>query len=536
MLNRCMNCGGILNFDIPSGKVKCENCDSLFEPSSFTNRTNASENPENAEYSMSIFTCPNCGGEVASNELEAVEYCLYCGSFVTLNSHIQKVQKPDCILPFSKSKEECKESYSKMIKRKLYAPKEFRDESFLEGFKGIYIPFWTYNYEYGPDVKLTGVHETRSGDYIHKQYYDIDCKADGHVNGISYDASSSFDDEISSRIVPFDPKKLKNFNDSYMFGFFADTADVDSSLYEEDACEIARDEIWNQISSNAQIKDGYPEKPQSNEEFDENINLKKSSFLSMLPVWFLTWRKNDRVAYSVMNGENGEIYGEVPVDTKRYLLFSLIFAIPIFLLLNYLTTFTAAGMLKIALGLSVFMIFLYVIQLDKIVRKLLHADDKGYLEKNAEAKKKADNAGENWLGMFWEFIVSLFKGATLKGALGTLVAIVLVICSCFGSILLAVGIAAIVIVIYTIVRIIKDIKILHDGTVLLDLCGSLFSLILSIAMLMEDPAGDEFYYFAAIACIVGVGLTAIFTMKRHNELVTRPIPHFFDRKAGGDAE
>lgn len=94
-------------------------------------------------------------------------------------------------------------------------------------------------------------------------------------------------------------------------------------------------------------------------------------------------------------------------------------------------------------------------------------------------------------------------------------------------------ILALVIIVYTFYRIFKNMKILNDRSILWDLMGSFVSLALSIVMILCDPAGDEFYYFAAIACIAGVGLTAIFTMRRYNELVTRPLPHFFDRKAGG---
>ena len=529
MLNRCRNCGSLLNYDISSGKLKCESCDSLFEPDENKVNTDAEENQENADLKMSIFTCPNCGGEVASNELEAVEYCLYCGSFVTLDSQVRKIKKPDYILPFSKTKEECKKSFTKMMRRKLYAPKDFKDEEFLEGFKGIYVPYWTYDFQFGPNVKLQGVEEERHGDYIHKQYYNINSKAEGEIDGISFDASSSFDDEISSRIAPFDPAKLKDFNESYMYGFFADTADTTASLYQDDADEIARDEIWKRLSKNPEIKKKNPERPGKEGEFDDRVNLQRSSFLSMIPIWFLTWRKGDRVAYSVMNGDNGEIYSEVPVDTKKYILWSLIMAVPIFLLLNAFITFSAMNMLKISLGLSVLMILAYYYQLEKIIRRMFHTDDKGYLEKHKDAKKKAENTGTNWISDIFELIKDLCKGVTFWG----IVFVALLILSVGEYVVIGAVILALVIIVYTFYRIFKNMKILNDRSILWDLMGSFVSLALSIVMILCDPAGDEFYYFAAIACIAGVGLTAIFTMRRYNELVTRPLPHFFDRKAGG---
>lgn len=535
MVNRCENCGGLLNFDISEQKLKCENCDSLFIPEEYSDRTGAKENPNAKEYSVSVFTCPNCGGSISSNEAEAAEYCLYCGSFVTLTSQVEKVQKPHFIMPFTKTKEDCVKSYSKMIGHKLYAPKEFRNKEFLSGFKGIYIPYWTYGYEYGPNVTLKSVEETRSGDYIHKQEYIINCKAQGELDGLSYDASSSFDDEISSRITPFDTKKLKPFRTPYMFGFFADTADIPADIYQEDATALARDQIWDTVAKDPKVKDNNPERPDKDDTFDKNFNVKERSYLSMLPVWFLTWRNKDRVAYSVVNGESGNIYSEVPVDIKRYLLFSFIFAIPIFMLLNVLITFNASDMLKISAVLSLLMTILYSAQLEKIVRKLFHADDRGYLSVNIKERKKAEAVTENVfltvvMGI-WLFLKDDIWSLGFWGLLGT----VAIIFAVFEYIVIGLVIVVIISIIYFFFRIGKNSKLLKDKSVWGDVMGAFVSMILSALMLIVDPAGDMFYYVMALICVAGVVLTAILTMKRYNELVTRPLPHFFDRKKGGEA-
>lgn len=531
MVNRCPNCGGLVNYDIEKGQLKCESCDSLFVPEEYDSLTAASENADNEEFDMSIFTCPNCGGSIASNELEAVEYCLYCGSFVTLESQIERVHKPAYILPFEKTKEQCSNSYRAMIRRKLYAPKEFRDEKFLNGFKGIYIPYWIYNYEFGPKVKLDGVKETRHGDYIHEQHFDIDCQADGQVEGISFDATSTFDDEISSRILPFNARKLKPFRSSYMFGFYGDTADIASDVYEEEADELARTKIWDCVSNNSEIKDNNPQKPNTNEQFDKDFGIRKSAQLSMFPVWFLTWAKKGRVAYSVMNGESGDIYSEVPVDIKRYIFFSLIFAIPIFLLLNLFFTFSAKNMLIMAVALSLLMLVLYAFEINKIVRRLLHMDDKGYENvhgqtndsKQKRSKKRKDSKE------FGKAIFKLLKEMGIFGSIG-FVFLGSVVFNSFKTV--AIGVMSIICIL-AIVKIIICVIKLKDSSVIVDLLGSIFGLIMGTIMLLSDPAGDEFYYFAGILCIMGVGLSAALAMRRYNELITRPVPHFYEREAGG---
>lgn len=530
MVNRCPNCGGLLNYDIESGKLKCESCDSLLSAEEYADNTAAKEDYEALKYSVNVFTCPNCGGSISSNEAEAVEYCLYCGSFVSLTSQVEKVKKPNFILPFKTTKEECVKSYSKMIRKKIYAPKAFRNEKFIDTFKGIYIPYWTYSYDFGPNVTLDGVTKKREGDYVYEHHYDIECQVDGHLDGVTFDASSSFDDDISSRILPFNSRELKPFNNSYMFGFFADTADIDSNLYRNDAKKTARDEIWDEVTKDERISSKNPRRPESDGKFDEMFGLKGSSNLSMLPVWFLTWRNKDRVAYSVVNGNTGAIYSEVPVDVKRYLLFSLLFAIPIFLLFNCLFTFTAKAMLITSVILSLFMMILYSLQLDRIVRKRLHVDDKGYINKHKESKEDAEKVTDNLVVEFVKAGLEMILAVGFGGIL-----LIAAIALSFPVLAIIAGIASVLfVIIYSIVRIGKSGKILKDKTVILDILGSVFSLALSALLLIVNPAGDEFYYVAAMLCIGGVGLSAIFTMKRYNELVTRPLPHFFNRKAGGE--
>lgn len=530
MLNRCTNCGGLLIYDIASGKLKCEFCDSLFDPDAYQAQTEAAEQSEDDRMNVNIFTCPNCGGKVSSQDAEAVEYCMYCGSFVTLKSQMANIKAPDYIVPFKKTKEECKEAYSKMIKKKIYAPKEFKDASFLEGFKGIYIPFWSYEYSFGPEVHIKGEKESRSGDYINTQHYDINLKANGELTGVDFDASSHFDDSLSSQIAPFTTDNVKPFNSSYMFGFFGDTADVNKNAYQEDADEIARDQIWERISSDPKLEDGYPKKPDG-AEFDKQFGLKKKSRLSMMPVWFLTWRKDDRVAYSVMNGETGELYSETPVDFKKYLLVSLLCAVPIFFLLNFFITVNASDMLFLSLALSILMLILYSFELDSIVKKTLHTEDKGYLSRHKDESEAASKVKDNFLSLIVSFFGDILKACKLFG----LIAIVVVIAA-FGSQLFFIAIIfAIFVPIYTMIRIGKNGKHLGDKTIWLDILGSLIALAVSILMLLADPAGDEFYYFAAIGCMVAIGITASCAMKRYNQLATRPLPHFFNRKAGGES-
>ncbi len=535
MASRCINCGGEVKYDIPSGKVICQHCESHFDPDEYKIKTAAEEHKDeqssDERYAATVFVCPNCGAEIYSNELDAVNYCLYCGSFVTLESQLGRVRKPDHIIPFTKTADDCRAAYKKMIGSQIYAPGEFRDESFIKGFKGIYIPFWNFGYKYGPNIKIKGETEKQDGDYLVKQKYETKCRASGSVDSVAYDASSNFDDEISLRIAPYDRKAMKPFNPAYMFGFFGDTADIDYKVYKKQSDEDIRKELWEKISDAKGVSDGHPLES-CPETMDKDLNMRKSAALAMLPVWFLTWRKGDRVAYSVMNGSNGNMYAEIPVDVTRYLIFSILTAIPLFFGLNELVTFTASEMLIIAVVLAMVMCLLYVFELDKIVRRVMHTDDRGFLETHEEAKKESDER------VSANAIMAILEALGENSLGGWLVVIfsVIIICICapeyavVGLIIAVVGTP-----IYTLYRLYDNAKILKEkggSNVWLDIAGALFSVVFGAGLLIYDPAPDIDYYIAAVICMLGVAVAAVRMVKRYNDSITRPVPRFFDRKEG----
>lgn len=57
--------------------------------------------------------CPNCGGEILSTDNTAANFCSFCGASTILTSRVSKQQRPGYIIPFSKTKEDCKQAYKK---------------------------------------------------------------------------------------------------------------------------------------------------------------------------------------------------------------------------------------------------------------------------------------------------------------------------------------------------------------------------------------------------------------------------------------
>ena len=110
----CPNCGGNLKFDISAQKLSCENCQTLVDPYAFDSQEKGAI--EQTVFDATIFTCPQCGGEILSTDTSLAEFCSFCGASTIFHSRIQKEKRPAYIIPFKKTKEDCKKAYSSFMK------------------------------------------------------------------------------------------------------------------------------------------------------------------------------------------------------------------------------------------------------------------------------------------------------------------------------------------------------------------------------------------------------------------------------------
>ena len=102
----CPNCSGNLSFDIASQMLKCEYCDTKLDPYKYQKSQDAEERDE---FGVTVFTCPQCGGEIMATNVTAAGFCTYCGASTILASRISTEKCPRHIIPFSKTKDDWSE-------------------------------------------------------------------------------------------------------------------------------------------------------------------------------------------------------------------------------------------------------------------------------------------------------------------------------------------------------------------------------------------------------------------------------------------
>lgn len=583
----CPNCGGDLRFDIPTQKLRCEHCDATFDPYSVVVEEDAEEhkletyedfsdkgstkkaekkNEEDKErdeasgddpkksMQMTIFTCKSCGAEISSTNLSAAGFCSYCGQPAVFSSRVSNERRPEKIIPFKIDKTACRELFVSRMKGALYAPKELTDPEALSGFVGIYMPYWVYDFSVGPKAMVPVSKTKTEGRYEITDKYTLTMDVEGQYKGIAFDASSSFDDHIAEVIAPYDAKDMIEFTPSFLCGFYADIPDVPSETYKDDAEVNILKHTFSAIDNECKNK-GYDRDKLKNgvTTAEEIVNLKyEGEKEAMFPVWFLTYRKGDRVCYSVMNGVTGKLSADIPVDFKKFYIASFILAIPIFILLNLKFTIQPKSVLIFSLLMAFVTGILYMVEIDKIEKQEDPGEDQGYVAARCngtfkDGEKVKVNAYKDFkdttaaksksgLGGCSGIIGYLFVG---YWALEILLGAMFIIIEYWALIAAVLVIVAVIVLTIYMLDSKKADKARAKGNKKAaqkysyqEMLGVILGIVISVVVLFWNPIEDLIFYGASTAVFAGIVYTITGIIKKYNILSTHPIPEYFDREGG----
>lgn len=109
----------------------------------------------------------------------------------------------------------------------------------------------------------------------------------------------------------------------------------------------------------------------------------------MFPVYFLAIRDkaNKYINYAIVNGQTGKVAIDLPVDFMKYIGFSLLLTIPLFLLINWFLVLTPKVVCVVSIVAAVISLIISFIQINSIQARETHSDDEGYMDVNISKKK-----------------------------------------------------------------------------------------------------------------------------------------------------
>ena len=332
---KCPACGGAMEFDSKSQKMKCPYCDTEMAVEEFQ-RTQQGQEAEQTGAAgggtwqamgdgqwqegetdgMRIYSCESCGGEIVAEESTGATVCPYCGNRVVMKGQFSGDLKPDYIIPFKLDKKDAKAAYQKHLQGKKFLPKIFKSENHIEEIKGVYVPFWLFDADAEANIQYNAekirVWETGNMEYTEHEYYQAQRSGGISFKHVPADGSRKMDDTLMESIEPYNFNEAVPFQSAYLAGYVADRYDVNKEERMTRAAERIKESAESSFGKTVQ---GY----HSVTPVSSNVNVYNAQYCYVLyPVWLLntTWQGNKYTF--AMNGQTGKMVGDLPADNGAF--------------------------------------------------------------------------------------------------------------------------------------------------------------------------------------------------------------------------
>ena len=517
----CPSCGGQLRFDIENQKLKCLSCGSFQSVKKYTPNDKINFD----KVYTKIYTCPTCAGQIQLIDNDGMEFCPFCGNQATMQEHFSEEGAPHYILPFKITREDAKKKYVDATKNVAFAPDGLDKKENVEKLVGLYTPYFLYDYTIADDISYNGVHVQTRGQYEYTEKAKVTVKVNVPDIMVPFDGSQSLDDSMAERLEPFPMTELTEFNPNYLAGFFVENSSVEKDLYRTDSDDKVKDYLYDRV-----VKKSGEYKPEGSYEndiraaIDDKLQFKDIDG-AYLPLYFMTTRYKDRVAYSIINGASGNTYVDVPIDKKKMFKSSVIVSAIAFIILLIATYALGIGYdVKRLCDFGAFSAsligFIGAYLAYETFRHDNHLDDKGYFATKESSKGiKPKKGGKKWVHNLLAFLavvcIALIAGVFFVPSV--VFAIIWLLIRC----LFAASFVLIVLATITVKQGKKTVYLL-----------SLISWIAAVALKIMDLPSDIYYYFimAAVFVVILISISAI--VNEYNRFATHPSPQFM-KKGGG---
>ena len=338
---KCPSCGGAMEFDSTTQKMKCPYCDTEMEVAQYQQMQEKAEgnaggnqggdaggNNENwsdmgnnqwmegETDGIRVYICQSCGGEIVADANTGATSCPFCGNRVVMKGQFAGDLKPDYIIPFKKDKKAAKAAYFNHLKGKKYLPKVFKKENHVDEMKGVYVPFWIFDVDAEGSVAYNGERITkwRNGDteYTKTEMYSMQRGGNLSFARVPADGSRKMDDTLMESIEPFEFREAVPFQAAYLAGYMADRYDMDM----EERMERARERVKK--ATEDAFRKTLPHMDRVTVA-SSNVNVCNVRYWYVLyPVWILQTKwKGDNYIFA-MNGQTGKFVGNLPTDKNAF--------------------------------------------------------------------------------------------------------------------------------------------------------------------------------------------------------------------------
>jgi DNA-directed RNA polymerase subunit RPC12/RpoP len=355
---KCGACGGFMEYSPAAENLKCKYCgniteldktaavitendflywkDRADENAGNAGNTGGAENAGNTAGTGNGGSAGNVGGDMAeAPEIKCRQCgattslppnvsgakCAFCGTpLIMSEATVKRFWQPNYLLPFKISDRESGKNFGKWLANKWLAPSKLKKSAVsFDAFKGVYLPFWTY------DANTSTEYRGKRGIRRKEKYTNKEGKAAErtvtdwyHTSGnvrVEFDdvlvpASKTLPPAIADSLVNWDLMNCVAFRKEFLAGFITELYQSDF----RDSLDAAKKKMEPVIET-AIRKDIGGDEQQINTKTVQYSDVKFKHLL--LPVWISAFRYNNKLYQFVVNGRTGQVTGQYPKSTAK---------------------------------------------------------------------------------------------------------------------------------------------------------------------------------------------------------------------------
>jgi predicted RNA-binding Zn-ribbon protein involved in translation (DUF1610 family) len=329
----CASCGGQLNFDIASQKLRCPNCGNYYDISAPNTAVRSRElhgamrqlkELERHQHGPNVtglreVVCQNCGGAAEFAGSLTATKCPYCATPIQRDDvHNAPARLPvDGLVPFRVDEKQARQLIEKWVTKRWFAPTDFKKYREIGAFSSLYTAYFTYDadtdtqYEgergedrqvrVGTDSDGDPIYETQTTWYrvagqVRNNFADLPVLANDGEN---------LNPKRIKSLEPWPVEQARVFSPEFVAGHLCRTYDKDA----EQALPEAQQEMEKVVEQTVRSDIGGDR--QRVHQLSTRWNYLGFKHI-LLPIWLLTVMYSNRPFQVAINGLTGEVAGDRP--------------------------------------------------------------------------------------------------------------------------------------------------------------------------------------------------------------------------------
>lgn len=325
---KCSACGGVMDFNPAKGNMVCPYCgteeeieaeDPEFQAKELDFRQ--AEEQASCDWGTKTKTviCKSCGAQTVYDVNQIANECPYCGSNQVMEAGDEHVMAPGGVVLFKLDAKAASDRFRRWIGGKFFCPKLAKESAKPKAFKGLYIPYWTFDSQtmsqYSAQFGIDRVVKDREGKTkVHTSWF----RTSGHfrysIDDILVCGSSRQNEALLDGLEPFDTKQVAEYKPEYMAGFMAERYTVTM----KDAWEQAKTRIQRILYGEVQskiIREQHADHVQGLRL--STVHNQVTYKYLLLPVWISSFQYNGKAYHFMVNGQTGRVSGSTPISWAK---------------------------------------------------------------------------------------------------------------------------------------------------------------------------------------------------------------------------